>query len=94
MLNILENLSCLCFYLNPCTISTTIETMFCSSIQEGTDYIDASTRQAEATESKQCFMGVARVAEEQDRAIATVKKRHALGVDRHGQPLKRIRRAT
>ncbi len=32
--------------------------MFCSSIQEGTDYIDASTRQAEATESKQCFMGV------------------------------------
>jgi len=36
----------------------------------------------------------ARVAEEQDRAIATVKKRHALGVDRHGQPLKRIRRAT
>ncbi len=36
----------------------------------------------------------ARVAEEQDTAIAIVKKRHAQGVDRHGQPLKRIRRAT
>ena len=35
-----------------------------------------------------------RVAEEQDIAIATVKKRHAQGVDRHGQPLKRIRKAT
>ena len=35
-----------------------------------------------------------KVAEEQDIAIATVQKRHAQGVDRHGQPLKRIRRAT
>ena len=35
-----------------------------------------------------------RVAEEHDIAFATVKKRHAQGVDRHGQPLKRIRRAT
>ena len=35
-----------------------------------------------------------RVAEEQDIAIATVKKRHALGVDKHGQPLKRIKGAT
>ncbi len=32
-----------------------------------------------------------RVAEEQDIAVATVKKRHALGVDKHGQLLKRIK---
>ncbi|DBA99813.1 TPA: hypothetical protein ACH3X1_013715 [Trebouxia sp. C0004] len=34
-----------------------------------------------------------RVAQEQDIAIATVKKRHAQGVNKHGQPLKRLRSA-
>ena len=35
-----------------------------------------------------------RVAEEQDIAIATVKKRHALGVNKHGKPLERFKSAS
>ncbi|DBA88691.1 TPA: hypothetical protein ACH3X1_016470 [Trebouxia sp. C0004] len=35
-----------------------------------------------------------RVAQEQDIAIATVKKRHAQGVNKHGQPLKRLKSAS
>jgi hypothetical protein len=70
--------SCLCSYLNSCTISTTIETVFCSSIREGADYIAASTRQGEATESKQCFMGVrsvfSRLRSTLESALVSLKK--------------------
>ncbi len=52
--------------------------MVCSEIRTRTDFIDASTRQTEATKSKQCFLGVRSVfstlRSSLESALVSVKK--------------------